>query len=60
MEYFSKNSTPLLALHGDSDSTQKIDFAHDAWSDIKDRGGKLMIHVYENIDHAWDAKRSRK
>ena len=60
MEYFSKNSTPLLALHGDSDSTQKIDFAHDAWSDIKDRGGKLMIHVYENIDHAWDAKRSSK
>tara|TARA_B100001123_G_C15151167_1_gene963571 strand:- start:458 stop:1186 length:729 start_codon:yes stop_codon:yes gene_type:complete len=58
MEYFSKKSTPLLALHGDVDSIQKIEFAQYAWIDIKDRGGKIVTHVLQNAGHAWDSNKS--
>ncbi|MEE2661397.1 MAG: dienelactone hydrolase family protein [Pseudomonadota bacterium] len=53
-DYFSKDSSPLLALHGDDDDTQKLDFAETVWDWIKDKGAKLETHVYEGANHAWD------
>ena len=53
MEYFSPKSSPLLALHGEDDSTQKIEYFYEAWSQIKDTP-KIEKHVYDDAGHVWD------
>ena len=53
MEYFSSKSSPLLALHGKDDSTQKIEFFNKAWSQIKD-APKIEKYVYDDAGHVWD------
>ena len=53
MEYFSSNSSPLLALHGAGDSTQKIEFFRMAWDQIKDTP-KIKKNVYNTAGHVWD------
>tara|TARA_Y100001960_G_scaffold301500_1_gene351586 strand:- start:65 stop:823 length:759 start_codon:yes stop_codon:yes gene_type:complete len=59
MNYFSQKSSPLLALHGEEDSTQKMKFVEEAWDEVKSSGGKLTTHVYPSADHAWDSKSKR-
>ena len=60
MKYFSKSSTPILALHGDDDEIQRPQFTEEAWDEIKSRGATLETHVYLNVGHAWDVKNHRK
>jgi dienelactone hydrolase len=60
MKYFSKSSTPILALHGDDDGTQKLKFAEEAWDELKSRGATLETHVYSGVGHAWDVKNHRR
>ena len=60
MKYFSKSSTPILALHGEDDGTQRMKFVEQAWDEVKDRGGRLETHVYSGADHAWDRTDSKK
>ena len=60
MRYFSKSSSPILALHGEEDGTQRMKFIEEAWDEVKDRGGRLETHVYSDADHAWDDKSGRK
>jgi len=60
MKYFSKSSTPILALHGDDDGIQRPQFTEEAWDEIKSRGATLETHVYLNVGHAWDVKNHRK
>ena len=60
MRYFSKSSSPILALHGEEDVTQKIEFVEEAWHEVKRRGARLETHVYSGADHAWDKINSRK
>jgi dienelactone hydrolase len=52
MKYFSKSSSPKLALHGEEDGTQRMEFVEEAWDEVKDRGGRLETHVYSDADHA--------
>jgi len=58
MRYFSKSSSPILALHGKEDGTQRIEFVEKAWDEVKDRGGRLETHVYPDADHAWNMKKN--
>ena len=60
MKYFSKSSTPILALHGDDDGTQRLEFAEEAWDEIKSRGATLETNVYSDVGHAWDVKNHRR
>jgi carboxymethylenebutenolidase len=60
MKYFSKSSAPILALHGGGDSVQRIQFAEEAWDELRSRGARLKIHVYPDADHAWDRKNYKK
>ena len=60
IRYFSKSSSPILALHGLSDRTQRMKYVERAWNQVKDRGGRLETHVYSNTDHAWDRKYLKK
>jgi dienelactone hydrolase len=53
VDYFSSKSSPMLALHGKEDSTQKIKFFYEAWSQIKDTP-KIEEHVYDSVGHVWD------
>ena len=53
VEYFSPKSSPLLALHGDDDSTQKLSYFEATWDQIDDTP-KIERHVYEGAGHAWD------
>ncbi|MEE2956310.1 MAG: dienelactone hydrolase family protein [Pseudomonadota bacterium] len=54
MEYFSENSSPMLALHGDSDSKQDVFDAESAWDEIRGSKAKLESHIYKNAEHGWD------
>ena len=57
MKYFSDKSSPILALHGGEDGTQKLNYAETAWEEIRDfYKAKLESHVYEEADHGWDIK----
>ena len=60
MKYFSKSSTPILALHGYEDGTQKIRFAEEAWDEIKESGATIETHVYSGAGHSWDVKNHRR
>lgn len=60
MDYFSKSSSPILALHGDADGTQKMVFVSEAWDSAKGNGAKLETHIYPGADHAWDRKNSTR
>ncbi len=60
MNYFSKSSNPILALHGDVDKIQSLNFAQEAWSEIKSRGATINTHIYTGVGHAWDRKNHRK
>ena len=60
MHYFSKSSAPILALHGNDDDIQKLEFAEEAWEEIIESGAKLQTHVYAGAGHAWDRKYSWK
>ena len=53
MKYFSSTSSPLLALHGENDGTQKIEYYMDARTEIKDTPN-FEDHVYKDAGHAWD------
>lgn len=59
MKYFSSSSSPVLALHGGDDATQKMDHVDEAWRWVKSNGGKLTTHVYPHADHAWDSRSKR-
>lgn len=59
MKYFSKQSSPVLALHGDDDRTQKIHFVRQVWDEIRYRGASLITHVYPGGAHAWDSRSKR-
>ena len=37
MRYFSNSSSPILALHGEEDGTQRMKFVEEAWDEVKDR-----------------------
>ena len=60
MKYFSKSSTPILALHGGGDGVQRIKFAEEAWDELRSRGARLETHIYSDAGHAWDRKNHRK
>ena len=60
MRYFSKSSSPILALHGEEDGTQRMKWVEEAWDQVKDRGGRLETYVYSDADHAWDRKNSTR
>lgn len=60
MKYFSRSSTPILALHGDDDGIQRMNFAEEAWDQIKRNSGTLEKHVYSGVGHVWDRKHSPK
>ena len=60
MKYFSKSSSPILALHGEEDGTQRMKFVEEAWDEVKDRGGRLETHVYPDSDHAWNMKKNKR
>ena len=60
MKYFSKSSTPILALIGDDDQTQRPKFSKVALDEIKSRGATLETHIYSDAGHAWDRKNHSK
>ena len=59
MAYFSKKSSPVLALHGADDGTQKMRHVDQAWSKVRSNGATLISLVYPGVDHAWDSKSKR-
>ena len=60
MKYFSDSSSPVLALHGKDDDTQRIEFVEQAWDEVKSQGARLETHVFMGANHAWDRKNSKK
>ena len=59
MEYFTKDSNPVLALHGADDGTQRMRHVQQAWDIVSSSGANITTHVYPGADHAWDSKSKR-
>ena len=59
MEYLTSKSSPILALHGGEDATQRIRHVERAWSKVWANGAALKSHIYPAADHAWDSKSKR-
>ena len=59
MEYLSKKSSPVLAVHGGEEATQRMRHVGWAWSKVRANGANLISHVYPAADHAWDSKSKR-
>ena len=57
--YFKKDMSPVLALHGEEDATQKLRFLEEAQDPINDAEGRLTTHLYPNADHGWDRRNSK-
>jgi len=53
VKYFSSTSSPFLALHGEADSTQKIEYYKDAYNEIKNTPNYEQ-HIYPDGGHVWD------
>jgi len=51
VSYFKKDVSPVLALHGEEDATQKLRFLEEALDSINDAEARLTTHVYPNADH---------
>ena len=51
--YFSKTSSPMLALHASNDNVQKYKYALESWSKIKYRGAQLETYTYSDGGHGW-------
>ena len=60
MDYFSSSSSPILALHGADDGTQRMKFVTESWDRARNNGAKLETYVYSGADHAWDRKGSSR
>ena len=56
VEYFSKTSSPVLALHARNDRVQKYKWASESWGKIKWRGAPLEHHTYSSGGHEWLSK----
>ena len=56
VEYFSKTSSPVLALHATNDRVQKYKWASESWGKIKWRGAPLETHTYNKGGHKWLSK----
>ena len=59
-DYMTSSSSPLLALHGKDDDTQKMKWVEDAWRKIKRVNSMFETHVYDGAGHAWDRQGHRK
>ena len=58
--YFSKDSNPLLALHGNKETVQKIKYV---WPQIQKASSKslrLKYHIFNDAGHSWDCKSCKK
>ena len=51
--YFSKTSSPTLALHARNDNVQKYKYASESWGQIKYRGAPLETYTYSDGGHGW-------
>ena len=60
MKYFSRSSSPILALHGVQDGTQRLEWAERALAEIGQRGARTEKHFYRDAGHAWDRKNPPK
>ena len=56
VEYFSKSSSPVLALHAVNDRVQRYEFATDSWKQIERRGALFEHHTYDSGGHEWIRK----
>jgi dienelactone hydrolase len=53
-QYFDKDCSPFLALHGDNDRIQKMRYVDLAFKYIKKTSNDFRVHMYENVGHRWD------
>ena len=53
IKYFSTESSPLLALHGKADKTQKYKFMRAAIKRIEKKSA-IEKHIYNDAGHVWD------
>jgi dienelactone hydrolase len=58
--YFSKDSNPLLALHGNKETVQKIEYVKPQIELASSKSSRLKHHFFNDVGHSWDCKPCKK
>ena len=58
--YFSKDSHPLLALHGNKETIQKIEYVKPQIDLASSKSSRLKHHFFNDVGHSWDCKPCKK
>jgi len=60
VNYFSRNSHPVLALHGEKETVQKMVNVRDQLSAAEYKSPKFKKVIFPNVGHSWDCTGCRK
>lgn len=58
-DVFSRDSAPVLIMHGSADSTVSVEWALTLASVLRGRGSAYELQIYRGAEHTWDRGRTR-
>jgi dienelactone hydrolase len=59
-KYLSEDSNPLLALHGNRETVQRLKWVKPQIKKAANRSSKFKHHIFEGAGHSWDCKPCKK
>ena len=59
-KYFSENSNPLLALHGNKETVQTLKWVKPQINKAANASSNFKFHVFKEVGHSWDCKPCKK
>lgn len=55
-KYFSQDSNPLLALHGDKETVQRLKWVKPQINKAAKKSTNFKYHIFSGVGHSWDCK----
>ena len=59
-KYFSQDSNPLLALHGDKETVQTLKYVKPQIIKVAKKSSNFKYHIFSGAGHSWDCKRCKR
>ena len=59
-KYFSKDSNPVLALHGDKETVQQLRWVKPQIDKAAKQSPEFKHHIFNGVGHSWDCKPCKK
>ena len=59
-DYFSNDSNPVLALHGNKETVQKLKWVKPQINKSAKKSSNFKYHIFQGAGHSWDCKPCKK